>query len=83
MKPIVGVVQLQRAEEQSANAKTRADPYNCPGCGKRTRDRTGRCHACQHGAVGTDLERLTHQQLVMLRQRVADEIERRRKELEP
>jgi len=53
----------------------RAPTYDCPGCGRKTTDRLGRCSQCRRSVR---VERLTLEQLIALQRTVRVELERRR-----
>lgn len=49
----------------------------CPGCGRRTRDQTGRCRLCRAAGMGASLDVLTDQQLLTVVRNAKAEIARR------
>lgn len=53
--------------------------FRCPGCGRRSRDKTGVCSSCRWTVP--DLRRLTADQLKALAANIRDEVERRQREL--
>lgn len=70
--------QVKARQLQVVQAGVQTGDYKCPGCGKRTRDKTGRCVACQRVGAGTErLHRLTTPQLRVLMAQVRAEIQRR------
>lgn len=70
----VRLVQQQQAVRQTE--------YLCPGCGRRTRDKEGRCVNCRKAGVGNiDWPRLSLGQLGELSKAIRCELKRRQDEI--
>lgn len=61
--------------------KVKRDEYSCPGCGRRTTDKTGRCIACRRLNTPRFVRSLTHDQLVELVKMCRSELQRRQIEI--
>ena len=58
----------------------RGAEYNCPGCGRRTRDTQGRCVRCRNARM-PDPATLTFEQIVALMDRCRAELKRRQEQI--
>ena len=72
-----------RLDRQRAAIQSVKDgEYECPGCGRRTRDREGRCASCRRVGGAIDRARLSVEQIRRLQTACKSELQRRRDALD-
>jgi ribosomal protein L37AE/L43A len=77
----MAISELVLAKQQRVITTGTAE-YECPGCGRRTRNASGKCRACHQTGSGFDLTGFSIDQLKAMAKNVRAEMERRALELQ-